>query len=447
MGNALIVDDDPDFCQMMAALVSHHGFKASTAQSLGAARNQMALSHPDIVLLDLQLPDGDGLSLLDDARLFGRSEVVLMTGFASLETSIRALRQGAADYLVKPVGAEQLASILSRVTRPAVIQAKVDRLQQQWQGTGAFGSLVGRSGQMQLVHDQVGRVAETSVPVLIRGESGTGKKLVARTVHELGRRHAQRFVPVTCAAMAPDTLAAELFGVAAGDAGQRPQVGLFEQARGGTLYLDEICDMPPAMQVKLLRVLETGSYTPVGADAPRPFDVRLVSATRRNPEQAVAAGVLRQDLYYRLNVFPLELPPLRERIEDLPLLAAHLLHEISRTEGARKRLAPSALLLLSQYHWPGNVRELRNALHQSYVMARQDEIRHPWLPRSAASAGAAAPGAADPSRPCVGRTLAEVEREVVLATLERLGNHRDRTAQALGISPKTLYNRLKKYGV
>lgn len=438
MGTALIVDDDVDFCRMMATLVARHGFSTATVQSLGSARSRIAADPPDVVLLDMHLPDGNGMSLLDDPRVRSNSEVVLMTGLASLETSIQALRYGAADYLLKPVDLQQLGTILARVTKPALLQAKVADLHEQWQRTGAFGPLVGRSGGMQLVHELIGRVALTSVPVLVGGESGTGKELVARTIHGLSRRSAGPFVAVSCGAMTEESVAGELFGQG-GEA-----TGLIDRAQGGTLFLDEISDMPAAMQTTLLRMLETGSYPRAGARTV--LDVRLISATSREQPHAGATGALRQNLFYRLNVFPLPLPPLRDRMEDLPLLAHHLLREIGRAEGTFKKITPAAIQRLMQYEWPGNVRELRNALHQSYVMTTELEIKHPWLPRDAKwlPAGARARPAEDAM---AGKTLAQVEREMVLATLKLHGNHKERTAAALGISIKTLYNRLKAYGL
>ncbi|MDB5751657.1 MAG: putative response regulator, NtrC [Ramlibacter sp.] len=443
MGSALIVDDDPDFCRMMARLVAHHGFDAATAQSLGSARRQIAARPPDVVLLDLELPDGNGMSLLDDPAVRGRSEVILMTGLARLETSIQALRYGAADYLLKPVDASRLGCILARVTRPDLLQAKVAALRDQLARTGAFGALVGRSGRMQLVYELIGRVAQSSIPVLVSGESGTGKELAARTIHGLSRRQPAPFVAVSCGGIGPDALESELFGSENSRAGDAEHAGLLERARGGTLFLDEICDMSAAMQARLLHVLETGSYTPLFSATRRVVDVRLISASNRDLQQAVAAGLFRQDLFYRLNVFPLQLPPLRERMEDLPLLVTHLLREIGRAEGGFKQLAPAALQRLARCHWSGNVRELRNALHQSYVMTPGDEIKHPWLPSDARPAAAVR---SHPAQPVAGRTLAQVEKEAVLATLEQHGNHKERTAAALGISIKTLYNRLKEYG-
>jgi two-component system response regulator AtoC len=429
MGCALIVDDDLDFCRMMSVLVAQHGFSASAVQSLSSARSLIASEPPDVVLLDLQLPDGNGMSLLDDPAVRSRSEVVLMTGTASLESSLQALRYGAADYLLKPVDTRQLASILARVTKPAELEAKLAQLKQQWQDTGVFGALAGRSGGMQLVQDLIARVAQTSIPVLVAGESGSGKELVARTIHGLSRRSRGPFIPVICSAMTHEAAAFELF----------------ERARGGTLFLDEICDLPMAMQAQLLRVLETGRYQAAGSREAKVLDVRLISASSRHMATTVEDGLLRHELFYRLNVFPLALPPLRDRLEDLPLLASQLLREIGRAEGLFRDIAPAAIERLKQYDWPGNIRELRNALHQSCVMTPGPEIKHPWLPVDATFPPRRARVAA-PSAPADCRTLAQVEKDFVLATLKQHGNHKERTAAALGISIKTLYNRLKAYG-
>jgi len=350
---------------------------------------------------------------------------VLMTGNASLESSILALRHGAADYLLKPVSMPQLESVLSRVMKPAQSPPHPADLHAELQRTGRFGPLVGRSGRMELLYEQIVRVARTSVPVFIKGETGTGKELAARTVHELSRRRDSRFAVMNCA-LPPLLLEGALFG--AGD-----QPGLLADAKGGSLFLDDICAMPGALQARLLRALEDGA------------DVRLLSATSRDPAAAIAAGALREDLFYRLCVFPIEMPPLRERVEDLPLLAAHLLREIGRREGVFRQATPAALQRLAQYRWPGNVRELRNALEQSYVMASGREITHPWLPRDGA-APAPVVQRENTFEVAAGTTLAQVEREVILATLARCGGHKERTAHVLGISPKTLYTRLKQYG-
>jgi two-component system, NtrC family, response regulator AtoC len=448
MGHALIVEDDADSAQMMAALVGAQGFSAATARSLHDARRQMALQQPDLVLLDLRLPDGNGMSLLDEQSLIGNSEVVLMTGHASLETSIQALRYGAADYLIKPVSAKQLQGILSRVTKPSVLRAEVENLNEDLQRSGRFGHLVGKSEPMKRVYEQVARVAGTSVTVFIAGESGTGKELVARTVHDLSRRRARPFLAVNCGAISPNLMESEIFGHERGSftGAERQHQGFFERAHGGTLFLDEVTEMPAALQVKLLRVLETGTFMRVGSTTPLETDVRVIAATNRDPAEAVTSGALREDLYYRLNVFPIDLPPLRDKTEDIPLLVAHFLQEIGQREGGFKSATPAALARLAQYRWPGNVRELRNALQRAYVMSAGAEIGDQWLPRDVLAEPARGIGAGT-LQVEVGTPLAAVERQVILATLEHYGHQKERTAAALGVSLKTLYNRLKEYGL
>jgi DNA-binding NtrC family response regulator len=445
MGHALIVDDDADSARMMAALIGTHGFSASMAPSLRDARMQLSVRSPDLMLLDLQLPDGSGMALLDEPELIGNSEVVLVTGHASLETSIQALRWGAADYIVKPVSGRQLEGLLSRVMKPSVLREERQRLNDDLQLTGRFGHMVGRSDAMRRVYDQIARVAATSVTVLVTGESGTGKELVARTVHDLSRRRARPFLAVNCGAISPHLIESEIFGHERGSftGADRQHLGFFERAHGGTLFLDEITEMPVSLQVKLLRVLETGTFMRVGSTTPLQADVRVIAATNRDPARAVADGVLREDLYYRLNVFPIELPPLRSRTEDLPLLAQHFLREMGEREGTCKHLSAAAAARLAAQRWPGNVRELRNALQRAWVMTPGEEIAEEWLPDTST---AAAHGK-DVLEIGVGAPLADIEKKVILATLEHFGHQRERTAAALGVSLKTLYNRLKQYGL
>jgi DNA-binding NtrC family response regulator len=408
----------------------------------------MARQSPDLILLDLHLPDGNGMTLLDERELVARSEVILITGHASLETSIQALRHGASDYLIKPVSARQLQGILSRVSRPSVLQSEFESFSSDLQRTGRFGHLVGRSGAMLRIYEQLGRVAATSVTVLITGESGTGKELAARTLHDLSRRRAGPFLAVNCGAISPNLMESEIFGHEKGSftGAERLHQGFFERARGGTLFLDEVTELAPALQVKLLRVLETGTFMRVGSTTVQETDVRIVAASNRDPMRAVREGDLREDLYYRLNVFPLHLPPLRERLEDLPALVTHMLQEIGQREGVFKRATAAALERLGQYRWPGNVRELRNVLQRAYVMAADNEITHQWLPRDVL-ADAWSDAAGRPLQVPLGTSLAAVERQVILATLEHYGYQKERTAAALGVSLKTLYNRLKEYGL
>ncbi len=469
MPHALIVDDDLDAANAMRDLVAGEKFTVAVAHSLRDAKRQIALQQPDILLLDLRLPDGNGMDLLADPQLVADTEVVLCTGHANLESSIQALRLGAADYLVKPINLTHLQGVLSRVTKPALLKAEVEGLAAQLDRKGHFGHLWGNSTAMQRIYEQISRVAGTGVTVFITGESGTGKEVVAQTVHDLSRRRKRPFLAVNCGAISPNLIESEIFGHERGSftGAERQHQGFFERASGGTLFLDEITEMPPDLQVKLLRVLETGRYLRVGSTTMQEADVRVIAATNRPPMQAVAAGKLREDLFYRLNVFPIDLPPLRDRLSDVPLLARHFLAGISEQEGQPRRFTPRALEHLAAFRWPGNVRELRNAVQRSYVMAQSDAIDDVWLPEAAgqhgvdsplspgavASAGtalapttAAAPNTVGPSVTLpIGISLALAERTLVLATLRHFDHQKERTAAALGISLKTLYNRLKEY--
>jgi DNA-binding NtrC family response regulator len=294
-------------------------------------------------------------------------------------------------------------------------------------------------------------VAGTAVTVLITGESGSGKEVAARTIHDLSRRRKQPFLAVNCGAISPHLIESEIFGHEKGSftGADRQHLGFFERAHGGTLFLDEITEMPLDLQVKLLRVLETGTFMRVGSTTPIETDVRVIAATNRVPEQAVASGKLREDLLYRLNVFPIHLPPLHDRLEDIPLLAEHFLQDICRREGQNKRLSQRAIDKLRVHRWPGNVRELRNVVQRIYLMEEGHEIGDEWLqfdnsarPTTGGAAVAPEPGTLMVR---VGTPLAEVERMLILATLQRFGNHKEKTAAALGVSLKTLYNRLKEY--
>ena len=471
MGLALIVDDDADAADMLATLIAAEGFQTAVATSLTEAKQQLALRSPDLVLLDLRLPDGNGLSLFSEQSLLSNAQVVLITGHATLETSIEALRLGAADYLVKPVHLAQLRGVLKRVMPPRVLAAELDSWREQLAQDGRFGHLVGRSEPMQRVYQQIARVAATSVTVFIVGESGTGKELVAQTVHDLSRRRRQAFLAVNCGAISPHLMESEIFGHEKGSftGADRQHQGFFERAHGGTLFLDEVTEMPLELQVKLLRVLETGSFMRVGSSVARSTDVRIIAATNRDPLAAVAAGTLREDLLYRLNVFPIALPPLRDRPDDLGLLCGHFLRAMAQEEGGLP-LQPTAAALhaLRAYRWPGNVRELRNALQRACVMAEGGCITDEWLPvsqeqaDSAAPAGngavraagaASVPGTAAASAAAAtaevdfmpGTSLADAEQQLILRTLRHFDNHKERTAAALGISLKTLYNKLKSY--
>jgi DNA-binding NtrC family response regulator len=470
MPHALVVDDDSDSATSLSALIAGERFTVAVAHTLGDARRQIALQQPDILLLDLRLPDGNGMDLLAEPGMVANSEVVLCTGHASIESSVQALRLGAADYLVKPINLKQLQGVLSRIMKPSTLKAEVEHLQAGLASSGHFGPLWGQSAPMQRIYEQISRVAVTGVTVFITGESGSGKEVVAQSVHELSRRRKRPFLAVNCGAISPNLIESEIFGHEKGSftGAERQHLGFFERAHGGTLFLDEITEMPLELQVKLLRVLETGRFMRVGSTVSQEADVRIIAATNRPPLQAVAEGRLREDLLYRLNVFPIELPPLRERLSDLPLLARHFLKGIAEQEGRPCSFSPGALDRLAAYGWPGNVRELRNVVQRAYVMAEGEVIDERWLPppsaqRPPAEVAAATSATAAPPQPPdagqdttaawppervtvpIGTSLAQAERVLVLATLRHHHHHKERTAAVLGISLKTLFNRLKAY--
>jgi DNA-binding NtrC family response regulator len=456
LGHTLIVEDDADSARMLAALVAREGHSVATAPTLADARRLMAMRSPDLLLLDLHLPDGNGFALFADKDLLSDTEVVLITGQATVETSVEALRLGAADYLVKPVQPGHLQNLLSRLVRPSELQAQLSALTETSRNTGRFCGLIGTSEPMQQVYQQIARVAGTAVTVFIQGESGTGKELAARAIHDLSRRREQPFLAVNCGAISPQLMESEIFGHERGSftGAERQHRGFFEQAHGGTLFLDEVTEMPPSLQVKLLRVLESGVFMRVGSAQVLQTDVRVIAATNRNAEEAVARGDLREDLLYRLNVFPLLLPPLRERRGDIPFLAQSFLDELAEQEAPHtKYFTAGAKERLAAYDWPGNVRELRNVVQRAWVMTSGDEIGEAWLLSPTRPASGAAPPAplADAAAPQlsirIGTSLADAERELILATLAHCGGHKERTAAMLGISLKTLYNRLKEYQV
>ena len=529
--SVLVVEDDDNSADLLSTFARSEGFVASIASSLAEARQQLIVHKPGIVLLDLGLPDGSGMDLFADENLRGDAEIVLITGNASIETSVQALRLGAADYLIKPVSLKLLRTVLNRLadaaprgSEPARSEgeavderassaakegdpapsAGVDRPPRS---SDNFGGMWGVSQGMRDVFTQIERVARTSVSVFIVGESGTGKELVAESIHRFSHRKNGPFEAVNCGAISAQLIESELFGHEKGSftGAIKQHKGFFERASGGTLFLDEITEMSLDLQVKLLRVLETGTFSRVGSDSPLRSDVRVVAATNRQPLTAVRDGKLREDLYYRLNVFQIGLPPLRDRLEDLPLIARHFLAAYAKREGRKLSVTDAALAVMQSYHWPGNVRELRNFVHRTAIMVDDRAIdvdclppfdaqttvgaasvaeRYPVSPSEAGVApGAAVPlagapaigGATAPTAPAdiaseaaalasahkdvppgademplvavrVGSTIADAERELIIATLAYCDDAKERTADMLGISLKTLYNRLRAYG-
>jgi two-component system, NtrC family, response regulator AtoC len=442
VAHALIVDDDADARDWMSEVAQREGFTVSTADSLRTARAQLVRQQPDVLLTDLRLPDGNGIDLVNDLDRATETEVVVVTGHASVDSAVEALRVGATDYLVKPIDVDRLSNMLRRQPKTADLKHEIGELRDELRRVGRFGHLWGSSPPMQALYDKIARVAPTSATVLLIGESGTGKELAARTIHDLSKRKKAPFLAINCGAISPQLIESELFGHEKGSftGADRQHKGFFERANGGTILLDEITEMSLALQVKLLRVLETGTFVRVGTTQPIATDVRIIASTNKQPGKVVAEGKFREDLYHRLNVFPIQLPPLRERGTDLEMLAEHFLDELNQTESTSKRFAPSAISRLYEHAWPGNVRELKNYVQRAYILADaviDDGGRPDTSPLSEEED--------DLITVRVGTPLDEIERRVTMATLARCGNVKKRAAEILGISLKTLYNRLEAY--
>ncbi len=442
MPHALIVDDDPDMVGWLQEVARLEGFTSTGAQTLQAAREQLGRRRPDVVLTDLRLPDGEGIELARELPPSDAPELIVVTGHATVDSAVAALRAGATDYLVKPAELDRVQAVLRHARKTAVLRSEIGALRHELRRLGRFGRLLGSAPAMQLLYDQLARVAPTSATVLLLGESGTGKELAALTLHELSRRREAPFLPLNCGAVSPHIIESELFGHERGSftGADRQHKGFFERAHGGSVFLDEVTEMPMELQVKLLRVLETGSFSRVGGITPIVCDVRIIAASNREPERALAEGKLREDLYHRLNVFPIQLPPLRQRGADIELLARHFLAELNRAEGTAKTFSADSLTRLYQHGWPGNVRELRNHVQRAFIMA--DDIVECGVP-----AGIMPPSADDGATVTirVGTPLEEVERRVTLATLAQCGHVKRKAADILGVSLKTLYNRLEVY--
>ncbi len=442
MAHALIVDDDADVVEWLQEVARMEGFTASRAHSLRDARIELGRQRPDVLLTDLRLPDGEGIELLRELEKPDATEVIVVTGHATVDSAVAALRAGASDYLVKPADLERVQAVLRHAKKTSALQHEIGELREELRRLGRFGRILGSSERMQVVYDQLSRVAPTSATVLLIGDSGTGKELAAQTLHELSRRREAPFLPLNCGAVAPQLIESELFGHERGSftGAERQHKGFFERANGGSIFLDEITEMPMELQVKLLRVLETGSFTRVGGTQPIASDVRVIAATNREPEKAVGEGKLREDLYHRLNVFPVRLPQLRDRGSDIEQLAQYFLDELNRAESTSKSFSRDALARLYQHSWPGNVRELRNYVQRAFIMA-DDRIE------CELGVSDSAPQAEDGTTITirVGTPLEEVERRVTMATLAYCGHVKRKAAEILGVSLKTLYNRLETY--
>ena len=445
----LVVDDDAGIRASLAVLLQSWGFETLQAAN-GAEATYLTDQHdPDIVISDVVMPEITGLELLRTLKAGDpHRPVLLITAQGSIDMAVEAMKEGARDFLTKPLtDLPKLKSLLDDAERELEMRRKTKRLNARVEEENGPGDFIGSSKAIREIFKLIESVAQRDVSVMITGESGTGKEVVARAIHRLSRRESKPFVAINAAAIPESLIESELFGHERGafTGAVATRQGVFEQANGGTLLIDEIAEMPMSLQPKLLRVLADGRVRRLGGSYEFEFDARVLAATNRDPLKAIEEGKLREDLYYRLNVVPIALPPLRDRAEDTPLLVQHFVNEFNakhrlQIEGA----SDEAMSMLKAYSWPGNVRELRNVIERSVVLTRGDWIEEKDLP----------PYVRDPAlRPeklvfSVGETtVAGAERELILKTLERAGNNKAEAARQLGVDVKTIYNKLKSYGI
>jgi len=444
----LLVDDDANILTTLGMRLEAMGYRVATASDGPAAIEATARTEPDLVLLDLRLPGMSGLEVLSAIKAtHPTTEVVLLTAQGSVETAVAAMRAGAFDFAEKPINAQRLGIILEQALNRREDRREMARLKESLKDLGRFGHMIGKSEPMQTLYQFIEQVAATEATVLVTGESGTGKELIARTIHDMSHRAAGPFFAVNCSAIMSSLWESEIFGFEKGafTGAAKRHKGYLEQAQGGTLFLDEIGEMSADTQAKFLRVLETRTLRRVGGSQDIDLDIRVVAATNRDLEVAIGDGGFREDLYYRLNVFTLEAPPLNERKSDIVLLAQTFLRQFGEDYGKHGvRLDGEAEAHLLAYHWPGNVRELRNAMERAVIVVSDGVVglRHlpPQLGRQpTASIEVGLPEALEKV------TVAEMERRLITHTLEREGGNKTRAAKALGISLKTLHNKLARY--
>jgi DNA-binding NtrC family response regulator len=449
----LVVDDEEAERNALARLVGQWGYQVETAASAEEALEMVETWHPAVVITDLVLPEMDGVALLGQLKEAGRPPIVLLlTGYATVESAVEAMRRGAYDYLTKPVDTVRLQVLLEKSVEQESLAREVDALRHQLRQKGAFGALLGESKAMQEIYRWIELAAPSSAPVLVYGESGTGKELVASTIHQRSARRDKPIVAINCAAIPESLIESELFGhergAFTGASERRP--GCFELADGGTLFLDEIAEMAISVQAKLLRVLQEGTFRRVGGTAELKVDVRVVAATNRDPSEALAQKQLRDDLYYRLNVFALRVPALRERLEDIPLLVDRFIEEFNREDNRAVRgVTPDAQRALVEYAWPGNVRQLRNVIQRAVVSSGTNVIEREHLPPEVLPASmrpSATPASGVPLELPV-MPLAEMERALIAQVLKSTGHDLTRAAAILGIPKRVLDRKAANHGL
>jgi DNA-binding NtrC family response regulator len=440
----LVVDDDRQMQSLLQKVLVANGYAASLAANGEESLQRLRDDEVDIVLSDIRMPAMDGMDLLRQIReRYPETTVIMMTAFGAVDSAVEAMKAGAYDYISKPFKMDEVLIVLARVTEEKRLRRELVSMRQALAERYGFGQIVGKSKPMQAVYDLIQRVAATTATILITGESGTGKELVARAIHYNGSRRDGPFVPVNCSAIPAALLESELFGHVKGafTGATADRQGLFVQAHRGTIFLDEISQMEIELQTRLLRVLQEREVRPVGGDRHVAVDVRVIAATNQPLEALVKEGSFREDLYYRVNVIPVPLPALRDRLEDLPLLTEHFLGKHADATGPRKRLCQEALAVLMRHSWPGNVRELENLVERLVVLSRGEEIRVDDLPAELCSVedGLLARAASREA------SLVELENEYIQMVLERTGGNQTRAALILGIDRRTLRRKLQEY--
>jgi len=449
----LIVDDEQSLLEFLGLLFEEQGYRVTKAQSATAARRELGEGVFDLVLCDIHMPDGDGLDLLREIKQ-GRPEtsVIMMTAFTSTSSAIEAMKRGAYDYISKPFDVEEVKVLVEKALEQTQLVAENVYLRRELERKYTFDNIIGRSPAMQTVFDLVERVARTHSTVLIQGESGTGKELIARALHFAGPRAKKRFLSINCGALPENLLESELFGHERGafTGAVKEKKGLFQSAEAGTLFLDEIGEMTPPMQVKLLRVLQQKVIRKVGGTREEAVDVRIIAATNKDLLAQIALGAFREDLYYRIDVIPIELPPLRDRRVDIPLLAEHFITKYSQEmDCPPKRITAEAMVHLERYDWPGNVRELENLVERALALSAGKSIESGDLPAQVVTQ----PPLAEPVPQLLDHgfdleeNLEELRRGYMIQALERTGGVQTRAAEMLGMSFRSFRYYAKKIGV
>jgi len=451
-GSLLVVDDDRHIQNAMADYLRSLGYRTETASTCGDAIDRMEEFPFEVVVCDVNLPDKDGFELLQWARENApETAVILLTGFGTIESAVEAIRMGAFDYLTKPVIDEELNLSIERAISQRSLLDENKKLKEQLREKHGLSNIIGKDYKMLRMFELIESVADTRTTVLVLGESGTGKTVTARSIHQLSNRADRPFVEVACGALPETLLESELFGHVAGafTGASHDKIGKFLQADGGTLFLDEVATASPQLQVKLLRVLQDREFEPVGGTHTHKVDVRLVLATNQNLEDAVRRGEFREDLYYRINVITLTQPALRERMGDIPLLVDHYLkHFVAQTGRELAGVDDMAMHALQQYHWPGNVRELVNVIERAVVLCKNDRITTSDLPEKLFSEDEYASNMdAHLGGASLKKALTTPERQLIIQALESNGWNRQNTARALGINRTTLYKKMKKYDI